>query len=105
MIRSGRYEIGLVEDIPEGGCAKALVGGELVAVFNVDGVLYALSDVCSHGQASLSEGRLSGYSVTCPLHGARFDVRTGEALGLPATAPVATFLVEVEDGRILVTIP
>ena len=94
-----------VSDVPAGTGRELSAGGRVVAVFNVDGVLYALSDVCSHGQASLSEGRLSGYSVTCPLHGARFDVRTGEALGLPATVPVVTFLVEVEDGQVLVTIP
>ncbi len=64
--------------------------------------VYALDDTCSHAKASLGEGELCGYELECPRHGALFDVRTGEALTLPATKPVKTYPVAVEDGKVFV---
>ena len=60
------------------------VGDEFVAVANVDGAYYAFADVCTHDDGPLVEGNLEGCTVTCPRHGARFDVCTGKALSLPA---------------------
>ena len=73
-----------------------------VAVFNVDGELYAIEDQCTHDYFCLSEGELEGEEVVCPLHGARFDLRTGEATAPPAYEPVATYAVRIEDGRVQV---
>ncbi|GAP66498.1 ferredoxin subunit of nitrite reductase andring-hydroxylating dioxygenase [Mizugakiibacter sediminis] len=75
-------------------------GDTLIAVFNIDGDLYAVEDVCTHDGGELTGGELHGYEVECPRHGARFDVRTGEALCAPAYAPTASFPVKVEDGVI-----
>ncbi|MCP3801493.1 bifunctional 3-phenylpropionate/cinnamic acid dioxygenase ferredoxin subunit [Allokutzneria sp. A3M-2-11 16] len=71
-----------------------------VAVFNADGVIYAVDDTCSHQDASLSEGWLDGCFVECPLHAASFDLRTGLPTCLPAKKPVRTHQVSVVDGVI-----
>jgi len=75
-----------------------------IAVFNVEGTLFAVSDTCTHAEASLSEGRVDGETVECPLHGACFDLRTGEALTPPAVEPVQTFPVIVQEDEIYLEI-
>ncbi|MCP2338682.1 non-heme iron oxygenase ferredoxin subunit [Actinomadura rupiterrae] len=69
-------------------------------VYRIDGEIYATSDTCTHATASLSEGELEGHTIVCPVHWAEFDVRTGRPLCFPATRPLETFAVTVEDGRI-----
>jgi nitrite reductase/ring-hydroxylating ferredoxin subunit len=91
-----------VDDVEPGTGLRVEVGDEPIAIWNVDGEFYATSDTCTHEEASLSEGDLWGEVVECPLHGAQFDVRTGEVLGLPAVVPVATYAVKVEDGALYV---
>jgi nitrite reductase/ring-hydroxylating ferredoxin subunit len=66
--------------------------------------VYAVGDVCSHEQAFLSEGFCEGFEIECPLHGSIFDVRTGDVKSLPATEPIKTYPVKVEDGAILVDV-
>jgi len=73
-----------------------------IAVFNSDGVLYAIDDTCTHQDASLSEGWLEGCFVECPLHAASFDLRTGAPTCLPAKRPVKTYPVVVKDGEVYV---
>jgi 3-phenylpropionate/trans-cinnamate dioxygenase ferredoxin component len=93
-------------------CKKSEIGpGEVkriedppIAVFNVGGTLFAISDICTHAEASLSEGRVDGETVECPLHGACFDLRTGQALTPPAVEPVQTFPVVVQEDEIYVEI-
>jgi len=92
------------EELAPGQKMCVLVKGKRVALFNVDGTVYAIDDTCSHADASLSEGEFSGEIVVCPRHGARFNVKTGAALSLPAWAPVATHQVKVEDGQIKVAL-
>ena len=71
-----------------------------VAVFNVDGGFYAIQDVCTHDGEELTGGPVEGDQIICPRHGARFCVRTGEALSPPAYEPVHTFPVRVVDGMV-----
>lgn len=78
------------------------VDGTAVAVFNVDGEFHALEDVCTHDGGQLTGGCIEGGEVVCPRHGARFAIRTGEALTAPAYEPTACFPVKVEAGRIFV---
>ncbi len=78
------------------------VDGTLVVVINLDGEYYAIEDVCTHDGGPLGEGRLEGDQIICPRHGARFDVRSGDALTLPAFEPVPTYEVRVEGEDILV---
>ncbi len=80
------------------------VDGLFIAIFNVDGQVYAIEDVCTHDDGPLAEGDLDGYEIECPRHGARFDLRDGRVLRLPAVAPVRAFPVKVEGDDILVGI-
>ena len=80
------------------------VGGKKVALFKVEGSFYAIDDTCTHRGGPLSEGVLEGKQVTCPFHGARFDVTTGEALGPPAPQGVACYNVRVEANDVEVEV-
>ena len=90
----------------------SLVSGKPVAI-EVDGVavcltrvgneVFAVEDTCTHSEASLSEGEVSGTKIECWLHGAEFDLRTGEALTPPATSALKTFNVEVSGNQVVVT--
>ncbi len=80
------------------GVARAQAGGQRLALYAVDGAYYATSDVCTHGQAFLSDGYLDGHLIECPLHQGLFDVRTGAAVGAPCTVAVRSFPVKLEDG-------
>ncbi len=72
-------------------------GDVSIAVYNIDGTLYAIEDVCTHDGGELASGELHGFEIECPRHGARFDVRTGAVLCPPAYEPIASFPVKVED--------
>ena len=78
------------------------VDGIMVVVVNLDGEYFCVEDVCTHDGGPLGEGKLDGGQLVCPRHGARFDVRTGDALTLPAFEPVATYQVKVDNGDLLV---
>ena len=69
-----------------------------IAVFNLDGAYFAIEDVCTHDFGTLTGGCVEGGEIMCPRHGARFDIRTGEALTPPAYEPVATFPVRIHNG-------
>ena len=75
-----------------------------IGVFNLDGSLYAVEDRCSHDDGPLCEGEFDADDavVICPRHGARFDIRSGRPLTLPATEPVATYPVFVRNGQIVI---
>lgn len=89
--------------LPPGEIAVVRAGPGQIAVFNADGELYALEDRCSHQDTYLSDGWLEGCEVECPLHGATFDVRTGQPTGPPATEPVQVYPVHIRNGFICVT--
>jgi 3-phenylpropionate/trans-cinnamate dioxygenase ferredoxin subunit len=74
--------------------------GQRIALANVDGEYYAIDDVCTHDGGPLGEGELIGEQVECPRHGARFDVRTGKAMTLPAIFPVKSYPVRIEGDAI-----
>ncbi|MBV8141679.1 MAG: non-heme iron oxygenase ferredoxin subunit [Verrucomicrobia bacterium] len=73
-----------------------------IVVFNVDGELFAIKDVCTHDEARLSDGELTGETIICPWHGACFSIRTGEALSPPAIEPVETYPVLLREDDIYV---
>lgn len=75
-------------------------GDTPILVVNLDGDFYAVEDKCTHEDFELSAGPVDGHEIECTLHGARFDLRTGEALCAPAYSPVAKFPVKVEDGAV-----
>jgi 3-phenylpropionate/trans-cinnamate dioxygenase ferredoxin subunit len=90
------------DEIPPGEKKIVEVDGVLVVVVNLGGAFYAIEDVCTHDGGPLGEGNLEGHELICPRHGARFDVRTGDALTLPAFEAAPTYEVRVEDGDVLV---
>lgn len=92
--------VATTDEIPVGQGKYFDVDGEPVAIFHVDGHFYATSDICTHEEASLSEGDMEGEVVECALHGARFNVRTGEVKALPAVVKLQTYPVRVSDDAI-----
>ena len=88
---------------------RVIVDGTPVAVVRTDEGVYAVSDVCSHAEVSLSEGEVSGCAIECWLHGSRFDLRTGEPSGPPAFEPIRTYEVDIEghgdEALVLVAVP
>lgn len=73
-------------------------GDTPIAVFNIDGELYAIEDLCTHDGGELTGGSIVGFEIECPRHGARFDIRTGAVLCPPAYEPTAKFPVMIDDG-------
>jgi 3-phenylpropionate/trans-cinnamate dioxygenase ferredoxin component len=94
--------VGTTADIPPERVAVFQIGDHEVAVCNVNGEFYAIDDVCTHDGGSLDQGELEGDEIECPRHGARFDVRTGAAIQLPAFEPVETHEVRVEGETVQV---
>lgn len=94
-----------VGDVKPGQVIQVEVDEEPVAVANVDGEIRAFSDVCTHEYVMLSEGWLEGDEIECPQHGSRFDTRTGEVSGPPATQPLPIYEVKLEDSQIYVKGP
>ena len=92
-------ELGDLTDLVDGQmrCFED-IGADGIVVCRVGGDLFALTDNCSHADTPLSEGRLRGFGLTCPLHGASFDVRTGEHSGPPAWEGVASHSITESDG-------
>jgi nitrite reductase/ring-hydroxylating ferredoxin subunit len=97
-------KIAETNDLPPGKAAAFDVGGQRIAVFNVDGTFYAIEDTCPHSGGPLSEGQVQGTKVTCPWHEADFDLRTGEVLGPPAFEGVKSYRIVVEGNDIKVQV-
>ncbi len=91
-------------ELPAGKATAVELNGKKVAVFNVDGTFYAMDDTCTHRGGPLSEGQVDGTVVTCPWHGAEFDVTSGQALGPPAPGGVTSFEVKVEGNDVMVKV-
>jgi len=101
LAEGGWTRVAAAEELPEGAATVVYFRGDQVALFNVDGRIYALGNRCSHANGPLSEGAVEDGCVTCPHHGSRFDLTTGEPRGGPAVKPVATYQVKVADGAVL----
>lgn len=89
-------------DLAEGEALGVEVAGHAIALYDVDGTLFATDNICTHAYARLSDGWLDGELIECPLHAARFDVRTGKVLDPPATIDLKTYPVRLVDGEIQV---
>jgi 3-phenylpropionate/trans-cinnamate dioxygenase ferredoxin subunit len=76
--------------------------GESICVARVGDQVFAVNDICSHSDASLSEGDITDFKIECWLHGAEFDLRTGEALTPPAVAPIKSYSVTVDGDSVTV---
>lgn len=99
-----RVAVATTEDLAPGEGMALLVDGHGIALFNVDGAYHAIGNRCTHAGGSLGNGTLTADTVTCPLHGARFDVTSGEVLGGPAHESVDRYAVEVAGGVVYLRI-
>ena len=95
-----------LDELPAGTARKVDVGGVAIAVVRIDDDVYAIGDVCSHGNFSLSGGEVwcDERELECPKHGSTFSLLTGEPSSLPATRPVPVFDASVVDGHVVVTV-
>ncbi len=100
----GYVTVARLPDVPAGTAKVVTVGDRDIAICNADGRICAIDNICTHDEGSLDEGDLDGFEIECPLHGARFDVRTGEATEAPAFLPVDTFPVRLEGEEIQVEV-
>ena len=95
-----KVEISALDQLPRGRGVRVKVGDNRIAVFRIEDDVYAIGDVCSHAEASLAEGDIWDGAVECPRHGSEFNLETGIPSSLPATTPVPTYQVSVEDGTV-----
>ncbi len=93
-----------LDAVPEGDVIGVAVGGRDLALYEVDGEIFATANVCSHGRARLSDGFLEGREIECPLHQGKFDVCSGKALCAPLTEDIISYPVRIENGRIYVAL-
>jgi naphthalene 1,2-dioxygenase ferredoxin component len=90
--------------VPEDDVIGLQVGGRDMALYKVEGSIFATDNVCTHGHARLCDGFLDGYEIECPLHQGKFDVRNGRAACAPVTEDIRIYPVRIEDGRVFVQI-
>jgi metal-sulfur cluster biosynthetic enzyme/nitrite reductase/ring-hydroxylating ferredoxin subunit len=91
-----------VGEVPDPGKTLVEVDGDMVALFHVGGVFYAIDDVCTHDGGPLADGELRDHKIACPRHGAKFDIRTGAALSMPAVRATRAHDVKVDGGGVWV---
>ncbi|MCA3242344.1 MAG: non-heme iron oxygenase ferredoxin subunit [Rubrivivax sp.] len=89
-----------VDALPTDDVIGVTVAGRDVALYTAEGAVYATDNLCTHGNARLCDGFLEGHEIECPLHQGRFDVRDGQPLCEPVTAPLRSYPVKVEGGRV-----
>ena len=97
--------IASIDEIPSGGRLFVEIDAQTIVVFNLAGQYFAIADVCSHDDGPLGDGNLDGFQIICPRHGARFDVRTGKVLSLPAIVDIPAYPVRITAGEIQVGLP
>ncbi len=101
---AGFVKVATTDELAPGQSKKVEVGGKTIALFNLGGSFHAIDDTCTHRGGPLSEGDVAGDVVTCPWHGAKFKVTSGEVLGPPAPAGVSSYRVHVKGSDVEVEI-
>jgi len=94
-----------VDELPSGERKLIDVDGMPIVVFNIAGEYFAIADVCSHDSGPVGEGEVEGMQIECPRHGARFELRTGKVLSLPAVVDIPAYPVRVEGDEIQIGLP
>jgi 3-phenylpropionate/trans-cinnamate dioxygenase ferredoxin component len=98
------YEVGSPDDLPRGERMFIEVDGQPIVIMNVDGKYYAIGDVCTHDDGPLGDGQVDGYQIICPRHGARFDIRNGKAVALPAVIDTPWYPMRIVAGQLQIGI-
>lgn len=88
-------------DIPEGDVIGVQVAGREIALYEVEGEVFATDNICTHGHARMSDGFLEGREIECPLHQGKFDVCSGQALCAPLTENIKTYAVRIENMHVM----
>ncbi|MEJ8859221.1 MULTISPECIES: non-heme iron oxygenase ferredoxin subunit [Variovorax] len=89
-----------VEDVPADDVIGMIVAGKDLALYSVEGEIFATDNICTHGHARLCEGFLEGHEIECPLHQGKFDVRNGKPTCAPVTEAIRSYPVKIEGGRV-----
>jgi 3-phenylpropionate/trans-cinnamate dioxygenase ferredoxin subunit len=98
-------EIAPASELPPGERLFVEIEGKPIVIFNVAGQFFAIADVCSHDDGPVGEGAIDGYNITCPRHGAQFDIRTGKVVQMPAVVDIPAYPVKVVDAMIQLGVP
>ena len=89
-----------VDDVPAEDVIGMIVSGKDLALYSVEGEIFATDNICTHGHARLCEGFLEGHEIECPLHQGKFDVRNGKPTCAPVTEAIRSYPVKIEGGRV-----
>ena len=92
------------DDVPEDDVVGIDINEKSIALYQVEGDIYATDNICTHGNARLCDGFLEGHEIECPLHQGKFDIRNGKAMCAPLTEDIRIYPVKIENGRVLVEI-
>jgi 3-phenylpropionate/trans-cinnamate dioxygenase ferredoxin subunit len=98
-------EIASSSDLPVGERLFVEIGNMPIVIFNIAGNFFAIGDVCTHDNGPLGDGIVDGHNITCPRHGAEFDIKTGKAMSMPAVVDIPAFQVKIKNGIIYVGVP
>jgi 3-phenylpropionate/trans-cinnamate dioxygenase ferredoxin component len=98
-------EVAPASELPNGERLFVEIADRPLVIFNIAGQFFSIGDVCSHDDGPVGEGDINGYNITCPRHGAEFDIRTGKVMQMPAVVDIPAYPVKVVDGMIQVGIP
>ena len=93
-------EIAPAGELPSGERMFVEINGKPIVIFNIAGSYFSIADVCSHDDGPVGEGQIEGFNITCPRHGAQFDIRTGKVMQMPAVVDIPAYPVRVVDGMI-----
>lgn len=97
-------DVTATEDIPEDDVIGIDIAGKSIALYRVEGKIFATDNLCTHGNARLCDGFLEGHEIECPLHQGKFDIRNGKAMCAPLTEDVKTYPIKIEGDRVFVAI-
>ncbi len=95
-------DVASAEDVPEDDVVGIDIAGKSIALYLVEGEIYATDNICTHGNARLCDGFLEGHEIECPLHQGKFDIRNGKAMCAPLTEDVRTYPVKIDGSRVFV---
>ncbi len=97
-------DVAALDDVPEGDVVAVKAAGKEIALYEVEGEIFATDNLCTHGAARMSDGFLEGREIECPLHQGRFDVCTGKAMCAPLTEDIRTYPVRIENLRVMLRV-
>ncbi len=99
------YRLGLVKDFPQGERIFIEIDHKPIVIFCLGGEFYATGDICTHDGGAIGEGEIEGDEIICPRHGARFNIRTGDAVSLPAVTGIPVYPIRIVDEFLEIGIP